>query len=135
MATLTNEKTRYVFTPTESGGGSGKSLSNIEDGAQKVSTLQKGWGDRFCPVLRGGAKGVVPVIFPFCSPPPLPVINDQYLNKCNGLRSKNSRGSFKVEKVPHISGISRRYVAHKAKLGFAKIAKLSSFAIITYLNL
>ena len=45
-------------------------------------SLKKGAGahKKFYPVLRGGgSKSFGPKIFPFCSPPPLPVNNDQSL--------------------------------------------------------
>ena len=49
-------------------------------GRKKFPPFNREGRKKFYPVLRGaGAKSFGPAIFPFCSPPPLPVINDQSL--------------------------------------------------------
>ena len=57
------------------GGGGAKGFQPLKRG---------GGGKKFNPVLRGGgqrcAKGFGPAIFPFSSPPSLPVINDLSLS-------------------------------------------------------
>ena len=47
----------------------------------EVLAIVMGDAKGFQPCLEGGggAKSFGPVIFPFCSPPPLPVISDQSL--------------------------------------------------------
>ena len=52
---------------------------------KSFNSLKGGGGglEKFYPVLRwggGGAKRFGPAISPFCSPPPLSVINDQSLS-------------------------------------------------------
>ena len=51
-----------------------KSFHFIKGGVWKVLPCLEG----------GGAKSFGPAIFPFCSPPPLPVINDQSLKVLGG---------------------------------------------------
>ena len=51
----------------------------------KVCVGGGGGREQFYPALGGkggGAKSFILAIFPFCSPPPLPVINDQSLTMC-----------------------------------------------------
>ena len=59
-------------------------------GAKSFHPL-KGGRKRFYPVLRGGGRGTTsfgPAIFPFCSPPPFPIIiNDQSLTKWQTLKT------------------------------------------------
>ena len=88
----------YVkFYPYEKGRGGGGVLAMLKGGTksfgvvftQKLEVLAilklkkfplfKRGGAKSFTVLRGGAKSFGPANFPFCSPPPLPVINDQSL--------------------------------------------------------
>ena len=66
--------------------GDGKVLAMLKGGTTSFEVVLKweldGGGGRktFPPFKRGvGAKSFKPVIFPFCSSPPFPVINDQSL--------------------------------------------------------
>ena len=98
---LQNGKGACEDLPLQNGwGGGGKGFSHAEGGVQKkfgvvfkwqleVLVILKGGRKKFPalkgkmrkfhPVLKGCAKSFGPAIFPFCSPPPLPVINDQSL--------------------------------------------------------